>query len=126
MSRLPTQEFYALLSDEDIVSFIKELGHKRDIKSITEVFVDHMYQPCRTFAAIINKCLSGKITSLDKLRLLRAQILWGMFYKKNVDFVELIWEDFTFQIENRDHKKQEKMYYPRFTKAIIQHFIPKD
>ncbi|GJY86035.1 hypothetical protein Tco_0500061 [Tanacetum coccineum] len=49
-----------------------------------------------------------------------------MFYKKNVDFVELLWEDFTFQIENRDNKKQEKMYYPKFTKAIIHHFITKD
>ncbi|GKC96540.1 hypothetical protein Tco_1161982, partial [Tanacetum coccineum] len=36
------------------------------------------------------------------------------------------WEDFTFQIENRDTKKQEKMYYPRFTKAIIHHFNSKD
>ncbi|GJY62875.1 hypothetical protein Tco_0464335 [Tanacetum coccineum] len=65
--RLPTQEFDALPSDEDIVSFIKELEHKGDIKSITKVVVDHMYQPWRTFAAIINKCLSGKITGLDKL-----------------------------------------------------------
>ncbi|GJZ60814.1 hypothetical protein Tco_0616630 [Tanacetum coccineum] len=80
----------------------------------------------QTFASIINKCLSGKITSLDNLRLLRAQILWGMFYKKNVHFVELLWEDFTFQIENRDIKKQEKIYYARFTKAIIHHFITKD
>ncbi|GKD16156.1 hypothetical protein Tco_1205314 [Tanacetum coccineum] len=60
--RLLTQEFDALLLDEEIVSFIKELGHKGDIKSITEVVVDHMYQPWRTFVAIINKCLSGKIT----------------------------------------------------------------
>ncbi|GJS18747.1 hypothetical protein Tco_0413219 [Tanacetum coccineum] len=96
--RLPTQEFDALPSDEEI----------------------------RTFAAIINKCLSGKITGLDKLRLLRAQILWGMFYKKNVDFVELLWEDFTFQIENIDHKKQENIYHPRFTKSIIHHFISND
>ncbi|GJY69592.1 hypothetical protein Tco_0814032 [Tanacetum coccineum] len=35
-------------------------------------------------------------------------------------------EDFVFQIDNRDTKKQEKMYYPRFTKAIIHHFINKD
>ncbi|GKB71256.1 hypothetical protein Tco_0932668 [Tanacetum coccineum] len=63
--RLPTQEFDALPSDEEIVSFIKELGHKGDIKSIIEVVVDHMYQPWRTFAAIINKFLSGKITDGD-------------------------------------------------------------
>ncbi|GJY61632.1 hypothetical protein Tco_0462289 [Tanacetum coccineum] len=73
--KLLNQEFDALPSDEEIVSFIKELGHKGDIKSITEVVVDHMYQPWRTFAAIINKCLSGKITGLDKLQLSRAQIL---------------------------------------------------
>ncbi|GJX99676.1 hypothetical protein Tco_0356695 [Tanacetum coccineum] len=41
--------------DEETVSFIKELGHKGDIKSITEVVVDEMYQPWRTFAAIINR-----------------------------------------------------------------------
>nr|GEU43041.1 retrovirus-related Pol polyprotein from transposon TNT 1-94 [Tanacetum cinerariifolium] len=40
--RLLTQEFDALPSDKDIVSFFKELGHKGDIKSITEVVVDHM------------------------------------------------------------------------------------
>ncbi|GKC11158.1 hypothetical protein Tco_1007940 [Tanacetum coccineum] len=95
---LSNQEFDALPSNEEIVSFIRELGHKGDIKSITEVVIDYMYQPWRTFAAIINKCLSGKITGVDKLRLSRAQILWGMFYKKNVDFIELLWEDFTFQI----------------------------
>ncbi|GJR31554.1 hypothetical protein Tco_1107786 [Tanacetum coccineum] len=69
---------------------------------------------------------------LGKLQVLRSsdsqelKFYGGMFYKKNVDFVELLWEDFTFQIENIDHKKQEKMYYPRFTKFIIHHFITKD
>ncbi|GJX09385.1 hypothetical protein Tco_0199244 [Tanacetum coccineum] len=94
--KLPNQEFDALPSDEEIISFIKKLGHKGDIKSITDVVVDQMHQPWRTFASIINKCQSGKIISLDKMRLSRAQILWGMFYNKNVDFVALLWEDLSF------------------------------
>ncbi|GJS76351.1 hypothetical protein Tco_0726232 [Tanacetum coccineum] len=49
-----------------------------------------------------------------------------MYYKKNVDYVELLWEDFTYQINNRGHRKQEKMYYPRFTKVIIHYFLTKD
>ncbi|GKB44707.1 hypothetical protein Tco_0889649 [Tanacetum coccineum] len=65
--KLPNQEFDALPSDEEIVSSIKELGHKGDIKSILEVVVDQMYQPWKTFASIINKYLSGKIAGLDKL-----------------------------------------------------------
>ncbi|GKD68673.1 hypothetical protein Tco_1322763, partial [Tanacetum coccineum] len=35
-----------------------------------------MHPPWRTFAALIHRSLSGKTTSLDKLRLFRAQILW--------------------------------------------------
>ncbi|GKF27273.1 hypothetical protein Tco_0083167 [Tanacetum coccineum] len=70
--RLPTQEFDALPLDEEIISFIKELGHKGDIKSVSEAVVDHMYQPWRTFTSIVNNCLSGKIIGLDKLRLSRA------------------------------------------------------
>ncbi|GJT11455.1 hypothetical protein Tco_0858497 [Tanacetum coccineum] len=49
-----------------------------------------------------------------------------MYHKKNIDFVALLWEDLAFQIDNKDFKKQEKMYYPRFTKAIIHYFLTKD
>nr|GEX64215.1 hypothetical protein [Tanacetum cinerariifolium] len=51
-----------------------------------------------------------------------------MFYKKNVDYVKLRWEDFTFHIDNRNTSttRKENMPYPRFTKAVIQHFISKD
>ncbi|GKB26973.1 hypothetical protein Tco_0866374 [Tanacetum coccineum] len=73
--RLSNQEFDEPPSDEEIVSFVKELGYKGDIGSVTEVYTDHMHQPWRTFAVIINKCLSGKTTGLDKTRLSRAQIL---------------------------------------------------
>ncbi|GJV90052.1 hypothetical protein Tco_1533990 [Tanacetum coccineum] len=76
-----------------------------------------MHQPWRTFAALINRGLSGKTSGLDKLRLSRAQILWGMFYQKNVDYVELLWEDFIYQIENRVYKKQEKIPAMKESKA---------
>ncbi|GKA50922.1 hypothetical protein Tco_0744118 [Tanacetum coccineum] len=85
-----------------------------------------IHQPWRTFAALININLSRKITGIDKLCLSRAQILWGMYHQKNVDYVELLWEDFIYQIDNRAYKKQEKMYYPRFTKVIIHYFLTQD
>ncbi|GJT66945.1 hypothetical protein Tco_1018425 [Tanacetum coccineum] len=115
------QDFDELPTDEVIMSFFKELGHTWEIKSITDVVVDQIHQPWRTFATIINRSLSEKTTGPDKLRLSRAQILWGMYYKKNVDYVELLWEDFAYQINNRAHKKQE-----RFTKVIIHYFLTKD
>ncbi|GJS68135.1 hypothetical protein Tco_0682700 [Tanacetum coccineum] len=48
------------------------------------------------------RCVSGKSTDLDRLRPSRAQILWGMFYQKNVGYVALLWEDFMFQADNRE------------------------
>nr|GEZ98203.1 hypothetical protein [Tanacetum cinerariifolium] len=70
--RLLNQVFDTPHSDEEIVTFIKELGHKGDTKSVTEVVVDQMHQPWITFATIINKCLSGKTLGLDKIRLPRV------------------------------------------------------
>ncbi|GJX83711.1 hypothetical protein Tco_0333192 [Tanacetum coccineum] len=57
--RLPNQEFVEPHSHEDTVSFIKEIGYNGDLESITELSTDHLYQPWRTFAAIINRILSG-------------------------------------------------------------------
>ncbi|GJY19319.1 hypothetical protein Tco_0390810 [Tanacetum coccineum] len=73
-------------------------------------------------------CISGKTTRLDRLRESRAQILWGMYNKKNVDYVALLWEDFMYQGGNREisSARKEHMPYPRFTKVIINHFISND
>nr|GEW69477.1 hypothetical protein [Tanacetum cinerariifolium] len=35
-------------------------------------------------------------------------------------------EDFVYQVEHKDTKKSNEMYYPRFTKVIIHHFMSKD
>ncbi|GKB93579.1 hypothetical protein Tco_0979716 [Tanacetum coccineum] len=63
--------------EKEILSFIRDLGHTGEIKFLSDVNVNHMHQPWRSFASIINKCLSGKTTALESLRLSRAQILLG-------------------------------------------------
>ncbi|GJU64575.1 hypothetical protein Tco_1246410 [Tanacetum coccineum] len=112
--------------EEEILSFIRDLGHTGEIKFLSNVNVNHMHQPWRSFAAIINKCLSGKTTALESLRLLCAQILWGMYHNKTVDYVYLLWKDLVYQVENKNSKKNNDMYYPRFTKVIVDYFMAKD
>ncbi|GJX29731.1 retrovirus-related pol polyprotein from transposon TNT 1-94 [Tanacetum coccineum] len=102
--RIQGQDFDELPTEEEAISFIRELGHSKEIKYIIDVIV----------------------SGLDKIRLSRVQILYGMYYKKNLDFVALIWEDLAYQIDNIDSKKQDKMFYPRFTMIIIHHFLDKD
>ncbi|GJR64613.1 hypothetical protein Tco_0010678 [Tanacetum coccineum] len=89
--RVQGQDFDALPTDEEIVSFLRDLGHTKEIHSLNDVVVDQMHQPLRTFVALINRSY------------LEIQL-----------------------IDNKAYKKQEKMYYPRFTKVIIHHFLTQD
>ncbi|GJW00669.1 hypothetical protein Tco_1555920 [Tanacetum coccineum] len=76
----------------------EELGYSGKCDMLSAIHTDQMHQPWRTFAAIINRCISGKTTN------------------------------FMFQADNRDISpaRKEHMPYPRFTKVIISHFISKD
>ncbi|GJZ58425.1 hypothetical protein Tco_0613919 [Tanacetum coccineum] len=63
--------------------------------------ITKMHQRWRTFGAIINRCLSGKMLSNDRLRPSRIRILLGSYHKANVDYAALIWEDLQYQIDNQ-------------------------
>nr|GEY47613.1 retrovirus-related Pol polyprotein from transposon TNT 1-94 [Tanacetum cinerariifolium] len=97
--------------------FIKALGRDR-----IEFLINKL--GLRSFTPETLKQLMDKVD--EYLRLSQAQILWGLYHKRNVDFAYLMWEDFVYQVEHKNQKKSNEMYYPRFTKAIIHHFMSKD
>nr|GFA38108.1 hypothetical protein [Tanacetum cinerariifolium] len=66
--RFPNQTFDELPFEEEILAFLRYLGHSGDIKKITDVNINKLHQPWRSFTAVINKCLSGKSTGYDSLR----------------------------------------------------------
>nr|GEZ35432.1 hypothetical protein [Tanacetum cinerariifolium] len=70
--RVPGQSFAELPFEEEILEFLTFLGHSAQIKTLTDVNVNKLYQPWRSFAAVINKCLTGKSTGFDSLRLSAA------------------------------------------------------
>ncbi|GJV04473.1 retrovirus-related pol polyprotein from transposon TNT 1-94 [Tanacetum coccineum] len=73
-------------------------------KDIFKICLEYRVKTLMHFL-LMKKCLSGKTTGLDKLRLSIAQILWGMYHQKNIDYVELLWENFIYQIDNKAYKK---------------------
>nr|GFA83431.1 hypothetical protein [Tanacetum cinerariifolium] len=58
--RIPNQPFADLPTEEEILDFLRFLGHSHDIRYLTDVNVNKLYQPWRSFASVINKCLTGK------------------------------------------------------------------
>nr|GEY16445.1 hypothetical protein [Tanacetum cinerariifolium] len=97
--RLPGQRFKDLPLEEEFLSFIRDLSHTREVKVLTDLNVNYMHQPWRSFDAIINRCLSGKTIGLDSLLL---------------------------SLENKNSKKNNDMCYLRFTKVIIDNFMSKN
>nr|GFC23067.1 hypothetical protein [Tanacetum cinerariifolium] len=102
--RIPNQPFADLPTEEEILEFLRFLGHSHDIRYLTDVNVNKLYQPWRSFASVINKCLTGKSSRVDNFRLSQAQMLWGFYHRINIDFSYLIWEDFV-------NSKAYKEYY---------------
>nr|GEY21806.1 hypothetical protein [Tanacetum cinerariifolium] len=96
--RVQGKSFAELPFEEEILDFIRFLRHSATIRTLTDVNINKLYQPWRSFAAIINK---------------------------NVNYAFLKWEDFVFQVKHKNQKKCNEMYYPRFTKVIIHHFMLK-
>nr|GEV99204.1 hypothetical protein [Tanacetum cinerariifolium] len=108
---IPNQTFDELPFEEEILAFLRYLGHSGEIKKIIDVNINKLHQPQRPFVVVISKCLIGKSTRYDSLKLSQAQILWGMYHEKNVDFAYLLWEDFVYQVEHKDAKKTYMEYY---------------
>nr|GFC32575.1 hypothetical protein [Tanacetum cinerariifolium] len=73
--RVPGQSFAEPPFKEEILALIHFFGHSAAIRTLTNVNIKKLYQPWRSFAAIINKCLTGKSSGYDSLRLSQAQIL---------------------------------------------------
>nr|GEX17473.1 hypothetical protein [Tanacetum cinerariifolium] len=65
--RIPNQSFAELPFEEEILVFLRALGHSGEIKKITDVNIKKLHQPWRSFAAGINKCLSRKSIGYDSL-----------------------------------------------------------
>nr|GFA73436.1 hypothetical protein [Tanacetum cinerariifolium] len=73
--RVHGQPFAKPPFEEEILAFIHFLGHSAAIRTLTDVNINKLYQPWRSFAALINKCLTGTSSGYDSLRLSQAQIL---------------------------------------------------
>nr|GEX93143.1 hypothetical protein [Tanacetum cinerariifolium] len=73
--RVYGQPFAEPSFEEEILAFIHFLGNSAAIKKLTDVNINKLYQPWRSFAALINKCLTEKSSGYDSLRLSQAQIL---------------------------------------------------
>ncbi|GKF97353.1 hypothetical protein Tco_0293174, partial [Tanacetum coccineum] len=73
--RVQGVDFAEVPDDETTLTFLVNLGYKGPLYKHPSMYVDHIHQPWRTLADVINKCLSGKSASNDRLSKSRIDIL---------------------------------------------------
>ncbi|GJU44358.1 hypothetical protein Tco_1201624 [Tanacetum coccineum] len=126
-------QFVSPPSGEAIMDFVNELGYTEVIHFVSRMAVNNLSQPWRAILSMINQCLTGKTSGHDRPRYPVLQMLWGIITSSNVDYAELMWEEFVQAIQTfltdkanlgSPTKKGRKdkahvIPYCRFTKLII-------
>ncbi|GJZ45154.1 hypothetical protein Tco_0592750 [Tanacetum coccineum] len=126
-------QFVSPLSGDVIIDFVNELGYTEELHFMSRMAVNNLYQPWRAILSMINQCLTGKTSRYDRPRYPVLQMLWGIITSTNVDYDELMWEEFVKAIQTfladkanlgiatQKGKKTKPHVIPyyRFTKLII-------
>nr|GEY63626.1 hypothetical protein [Tanacetum cinerariifolium] len=85
--RIPNQPFADLPIEEEVLDFLRFLGHSQDIRYLTDVNVNKLYQPWRSFASVINKCLTGKSSGVEHKSQKRSnEMNYPRFTKVIIDY----------------------------------------
>nr|GEY11491.1 retrotransposon protein, putative, unclassified [Tanacetum cinerariifolium] len=117
------------------LDFVNQLGYTEVIHFASRIAMNNLYQPWRAILSMINQCLTGKTFGHDRPRYLVLQMLWGIIKSTNVDYIELLWEEFIQAIQTfltdkvnlgslakKGRKdKSHVILFCRFTKLIICH-----
>ncbi|GKC23643.1 hypothetical protein Tco_1025793 [Tanacetum coccineum] len=122
-------------TQDTLINFVNNQGYPKEVKHLSNVVTNDMFQPWRALTTIINLCLTGKTFGFERPRALVLQILWSIINRAHIDYVERMWEEFTQSIHTftkdkknlaqhtQGKKKATLIVIPsvRFTKLIIFH-----
>nr|GEV64102.1 hypothetical protein [Tanacetum cinerariifolium] len=128
-------QFVSPSPGDAIIDFVNELGYTEVIHFVSRMVVNNLYQPWRAILSMINQFLTGETSGYDRPRYPLLQMLWGIITSINVDYAELMWEEFIQAIQTfltdkanlgsltKKGRKDKPRVIPYFwfTKLIICH-----
>ncbi|GJS03821.1 hypothetical protein Tco_0320329 [Tanacetum coccineum] len=84
-----------------------------------------LHQPWRAILSVLNRCLTGKESRLDTVRLPILQISWVIVHSANLDFVSLIWDEFECDYKFRMEVPDAMISYAIKKKARYTYYMAK-
>ncbi|GKB29722.1 hypothetical protein Tco_0869123, partial [Tanacetum coccineum] len=113
------------LSGDAIMDLVNELRYTEEIYFVSRMAVNNLYQPWRATLSMINQCLTGKTSGYDRPRYPVLQMLWGIITSTNVDYAELMWEEFVQAIQTFLTDKANLGSPTKKGRKDKPHFVPK-
>ncbi|GKA69332.1 hypothetical protein Tco_0775396 [Tanacetum coccineum] len=118
-------QFVSPPSGDAIMDFVNELGYTKEIHFVLRMAVNNLYQPWIAILSMINQCLTGKTSGYDRPKYPILQMLWGIITSTNVDYAELMWEEFVQAIQTLLTDKANLGSPTKKGRKDKPHFVPK-
>ncbi|GJY37782.1 hypothetical protein Tco_0424146 [Tanacetum coccineum] len=107
-----------------LVEFVNKLGYPKEVRHLSNVTTNDMFQPWRALTTIINLCLTGKTSGFERPRTPVLQILWGVVNQAHIDYAERLWEEFTQSIHTFTEDKRKLAQHTLGKKKATLLLIP--
>ncbi|GJZ67442.1 monodehydroascorbate reductase [Tanacetum coccineum] len=95
-------------TQDTLINFVNGLGYPKEVKHLSNVVTNNMFQPWRALTTIINLCLTGKTSGFERPRAPVLQILWGIINRAHIDYAERMFTKLIIFHQQRKHK-----FHPR-------------
>ncbi|GJU95554.1 hypothetical protein Tco_1320310, partial [Tanacetum coccineum] len=111
-------------TQDTLINFVNGLGYPKEVKHLSNVVTNDMFQPWRALTTIINLCLTGKTSGFERPRAPVLQILWGVINRAHIDYAERMWEEFTQSIHTFTEDKKNLAQHTQGKKKATLIVIP--
>ncbi|GJS25608.1 hypothetical protein Tco_0454240, partial [Tanacetum coccineum] len=108
-------------TQDTLINFVNGLGYPKEVKHLSNVVTNDMFQPWRALTTIINLCLTGKTSGFERPRAPVLQILWGVINRAHIDYAERMISQIQCQ---RNQKKKKRHGSPKTPSGSPPHPPP--
>ncbi|GJW56179.1 hypothetical protein Tco_0102910 [Tanacetum coccineum] len=112
-------------TQDTLINFVNDLGYPKEVKHLSNVVTNDMFQPWRALTTIINLCLMRKTSGFERPKAPVLQILWGVINQAHIDYAERMWEEFTQSIHTFTEDKKNLAQHTQGKKKATLIVIPK-
>ncbi|GKC18062.1 hypothetical protein Tco_1014844, partial [Tanacetum coccineum] len=116
--------FSSPLTQDTLINFVNGMGYRKQVKHLSNVVTNDMFQPWRALTTIINLYLTGNTSGFERPRAPVLQILWGVINRAHIDYAKRMWEEFTQSIHTFTEDKKNLAQHTQGKKKATLIVIP--